>query len=85
MERVTVCAMLLCFLVYLLMGITGFLAFGEGTAGNVLPNRVDGMFLEILAICWERKTGIDSVRASANHRVPQGRQVRISLALLFRK
>jgi len=38
MELVSIGAMLLCLVVYLLMGITGFLAFGEETAGNVLQN-----------------------------------------------
>mmetsp|Transcript_75929 Transcript_75929/g.158350 ORF Transcript_75929/g.158350 Transcript_75929/m.158350 type:complete len:588 (-) Transcript_75929:124-1887(-) len=38
MEKVSVGAMLLCLFVYLVMGIAGFLAFGEETAGNVLVN-----------------------------------------------
>lgn len=38
MERVSIASMTLCFLVYLLMGVTGFLAFGEDTKGNVLGN-----------------------------------------------
>eukprot|EP00444_Apocalathium_aciculiferum_P002153 CAMPEP_0183395692 /NCGR_PEP_ID=MMETSP0370-20130417/9500_1 /TAXON_ID=268820 /ORGANISM="Peridinium aciculiferum, Strain PAER-2" /LENGTH=560 /DNA_ID=CAMNT_0025576357 /DNA_START=71 /DNA_END=1753 /DNA_ORIENTATION=- len=38
MEIVSVGAMVLCLIVYLMMGITGFLAFGEQTAGNVLVN-----------------------------------------------
>ncbi|CAK9074290.1 unnamed protein product [Durusdinium trenchii] len=38
MQKVSVRAMLLCCFVYLLMGVTGFLAFGERTDGNVLGN-----------------------------------------------
>eukprot|EP00434_Breviolum_minutum_P028107 symbB.v1.2.024864.t1/scaffold2382.1/size80501/3 len=38
MQKVSVRAMLLCCFVYLLMGVTGFLAFGENTSGNVLGN-----------------------------------------------
>jgi len=38
MELVSIGAMLLCLVVYLMMGVTGFLAFGEDTAGNVLVN-----------------------------------------------
>jgi len=38
MEMVSIGSMLLCLVVYLLMGVTGFLAFGENTAGNVLIN-----------------------------------------------
>ncbi|CAJ1384384.1 unnamed protein product [Effrenium voratum] len=38
MQKVSVRAMLLCCFVYLLMGVTGFLAFGEQTLGNVLGN-----------------------------------------------
>eukprot|EP00438_Fugacium_kawagutii_P011971 Skav208811 [mRNA] locus=scaffold349:230535:234052:- [translate_table: standard] len=38
MQKVSVRAMLLCCFVYLLMGVTGFLAFGENTNGNVLGN-----------------------------------------------
>merc|ERR1712151_192066 len=38
MEHVSTGAMVLCLTVYLCIGITGFLAFGEATAGNVLQN-----------------------------------------------
>lgn len=38
MQKVSLRAMLLCCFVYLLMGVTGFLAFGENTNGNVLGN-----------------------------------------------
>lgn len=38
MSRVAIGAMSLCLLVYLLMGVTGFLTFGEDTSGNVLAN-----------------------------------------------
>eukprot|EP00928_Gymnodinium_smaydae_P031838 TRINITY_DN23241_c0_g1_i2.p1 TRINITY_DN23241_c0_g1~~TRINITY_DN23241_c0_g1_i2.p1 ORF type:complete len:401 (-),score=42.83 TRINITY_DN23241_c0_g1_i2:217-1419(-) len=38
MEKVSTCSMSLCLGVYLLMGVVGFLAFGEDTRGNVLSN-----------------------------------------------
>ncbi|CAE7637325.1 AVT6A, partial [Symbiodinium necroappetens] len=38
MQKVSTRAMLLCCVVYLMMGVTGFLAFGEDTLGNILGN-----------------------------------------------
>eukprot|EP00442_Polarella_glacialis_P052463 CAMPEP_0115058988 /NCGR_PEP_ID=MMETSP0227-20121206/6660_1 /TAXON_ID=89957 /ORGANISM="Polarella glacialis, Strain CCMP 1383" /LENGTH=588 /DNA_ID=CAMNT_0002444045 /DNA_START=50 /DNA_END=1816 /DNA_ORIENTATION=+ len=38
MNKVSIGSMMLCCTVYLFMGVTGFLAFGEGTLGNVLQN-----------------------------------------------
>eukprot|EP00928_Gymnodinium_smaydae_P032575 TRINITY_DN23550_c0_g1_i1.p1 TRINITY_DN23550_c0_g1~~TRINITY_DN23550_c0_g1_i1.p1 ORF type:complete len:597 (+),score=73.97 TRINITY_DN23550_c0_g1_i1:77-1867(+) len=38
MDKVSMRSMSLCLFVYLLMGVTGFLAFGEETAGNILGN-----------------------------------------------
>ena len=38
METVSRLAMAFCLVIYMVMGVAGFLAFGEGTQGNVLAN-----------------------------------------------
>jgi len=38
MDKVSVRAMILCFFIYVLMGISGFLAFGDDTSTNIIQN-----------------------------------------------
>merc|ERR1711972_1055177 len=52
MDRVSTGSMLLCLSIYLSMGMLGFMAFGQDTAGNVLINLQPALcLLDPVVIC----------------------------------